>query len=270
MGWMCQQTSRGQMLIYLVKLTSKVRKRDLVLKCLLSMDPSFMDPKAKLKVMWMLTCRKVIYMVMGKLIWTVVDVEGPDIKADIDGPDLDVCAQVEGPDVSGDMDLDGKKKGFGFGINLPSIHGPNFGGKVKGDVDAEMPDANLHGDAKVDLDAGIDVDSPDVKADIKGPDMDVSADLETPDADLDSKGKKGKGFGFNWKFPKFHGPHFGGKKGDINVEVPDAHIDGGGKIEGDADIDVDIPKGNISTPDVDASVKVDTPDADISGGIDMK
>merc|ERR1712226_1116716 len=72
MGWMCQQTSRGQMLIYLVKLTSKVRKRDLVLKCLLSMDPSFMDPKAKLKVMWMWKCRKVIYMVMGKLIWTVV------------------------------------------------------------------------------------------------------------------------------------------------------------------------------------------------------
>jgi len=44
------------------------------------------------------------------------------------------------------------------------------------------------------------------------------------------------------KMPKFHGPHFGGgAKGDVDVEIPDAHIDGGGKIDLDAGVDVETP-----------------------------
>merc|ERR1712226_1259369 len=201
-----------------------------------------------------------------------VEVEGPDIKADIDGPDVDVSANIGGPDVdlSGGADLKGKKKGFGFGMKMPSLHGPKFGGKAKGDVDVEMPDAHLGGDGKIDMD----IEGPDIKADIDGPDVDVSANIKGPDADIsgeaDIKGKK-KGFGF--KMPSFHGPKFHGPKGkvkgDVDVDMPEGHLHGDGKIDLDGGVDVEGPdiKADIDGPDLDVCAQVEGPD--VSGDMDL-
>merc|ERR1712034_272139 len=171
------------------------------------------------------------------------------------------------------------------GMKMPKFHGPHFGGGVKGDVDAEMPDAHIDGGGKIDLDAGVDVETPDVTAKVDGPDVDVSAGIDADvSGDVDFKGgvgvelkrdrshshsdsdddkekkkkdKKSKGsFNFGMKMPKFHGPHFGGRaKGEVDAEMPDAHIDGGGKIDLDAGVDVETP---------DVTAKVDVPDVDVS------
>merc|ERR1712076_254698 len=187
-----------------------------------------------------------------------VNVEGPDMKADIDGPDVDVSANIDGPDA--DVDLKGKKGFGGFGLKMPSFH---LGGGAKGDVDAEMPDAHLHGDGKIDLDGGVNVEGPDMKADIDGPDVDVSANCEGPDADVDLKGKK-KGFGgFGLKMPSLH--LGGGAKGDVDAEMPDAHLHGDGKIDLDGGVNVEGPdmKAQIDAPDVDVSANFAGPDADV-------
>merc|ERR1712000_288442 len=134
---------------------------------------------------------------MGKLdVDPGVEVEKPHITAKIDSPDAKVSADVLDADVKVgggagvDIDLgrdrsgshsssddekdkekkkkDKKSKGFGFGVKMPKFHGPSFGGGAKGDVDIETPDAHIDGGAKLDVDAGVEVEKPVVTAKING------------------------------------------------------------------------------------------------------
>merc|ERR1712227_753892 len=122
---------------------------------------------------------------------------------------------------------------------------------------------DLDGGAKLDVDANIE----------GGGKIDIDVDhSHSSDSDDDKKDKKKGGFGFGMpKMPKFHGPHFGGgAKGDIDVEMPDASIDGGAKVGLDGGIHgggkIDLDAGiDVNTPDL--TVKADAPDVDVSAGI---
>ncbi|XP_032881306.1 neuroblast differentiation-associated protein AHNAK-like isoform X1 [Amblyraja radiata] len=154
-----------------------------------------------------------------------VDLASPKLQGDFKGPNIDLNA----PKVDG-IDADGNFK-------LPKLTKPAFslsGNKPK------VPDLNLS--------------VPDVKADIKTPDMDLNGGVDLPEA-------KGK-----WKMPKLHLPSFGvsGPKG------PDVDFDGSIKTPG---IDVSAPnlKGNFDSPDVDlkfpkGKIDANLPETELTGG----
>ncbi|XP_067831774.1 neuroblast differentiation-associated protein AHNAK [Heptranchias perlo] len=176
-------------------------------------------------------------------------VEGPDLNIDAKVPEADV--KVSGPKTEGviempDVDVDvegpsGKIKGPKFkmpefNISGPKIQKPDFdlkfkGPKVAGDVDA--PDINLEGDMK----------GPNLN--IKGP----KVDLERPD---------GKGSGLKFSMPSIGLPHIKAPDFDLNLKGP--------KLKGDHDIDLSSPsiEGGIKGPKVD--IDVDVPEAEIEGG----
>merc|ERR1712013_936031 len=200
-----------------------------------------------------------------------VHVKAPDVSAEVDAPDVDVSAGAEGEiDLSagGDVDVGKPKGGFKFGLKMPKFHGPSFGGGIK--ANADLPDADIDAGAKVDLDGGVDVKTPDASAEVDVPDVDVSAKVDAPDVDLsagaggdidlsaggdvDVEKPKG-GFKFGFKMPKLSGPSFsGGVKGGVKGDLD---VDAGAKADLDGGVDV-------KTPDV--SAKVDAPDVEVSAG----
>ncbi|XP_043552692.1 neuroblast differentiation-associated protein AHNAK [Chiloscyllium plagiosum] len=173
-----------------------------------------------------------------------VDVAVPNIKGNIEGPDINVP--------KGDIDAniqDAKLKGGKFklpGFNVPngklSLSGTNTGLKLpKGQVDLSAPD--VQGD----------INGPSL--DMKGPNIDINA----PSVDLPEAKSK-------WSMPKLELPSFGlsAPKG------PDVDVDGSVKAPG---FDVSVPnvKGDFAAPNVDVNLpKADTdaniPAAELKGG----
>merc|ERR1712048_1279006 len=139
-----------------------------------------------------------------------VDVKSPDVDVDVKSPDADINLPKgdasAGLDFglkgrkgshsstsSSDSDDGGKKKkkkdkkgSFGFGIKMPKLHGPSFGGGAKDDVNLDGPDTNLDIDGKAKLDADI----PNADATLSTPDVGVNAgadtDVKLPDVDVKS------------------------------------------------------------------------------------
>ncbi|XP_072368236.1 neuroblast differentiation-associated protein AHNAK [Scyliorhinus torazame] len=243
-----------------------------------------------------------------------VDLSAPDLQGDIRGPSLDLkgpSIDVDAPSVdvpeakskwkmpklempsfglSGpkrpDMDLDGSVKAPGVNVSGPNIKGdyeaPNVDLKLpKGDIDANIPDAELKGgkfrlpgfnlpSGKVSLPGSgkglkmpkgqVDLSAPDLHGGIRSPSLDMkgpSIDVNAPSVDVpDAKGK--------WKMPKFEMPSFGLS----GPKRPD--MDLGGSVKGPG-VDASAPnfKGNFAAPNVDLNLpKVDidasTPDAELN------
>ncbi|GCC22725.1 hypothetical protein chiPu_0001113 [Chiloscyllium punctatum] len=167
-----------------------------------------------------------------------VDVAVPNIKGNIEGPDVDINYP------KGDIDAnisDAKLRGGIFklpGFNTPSgklsLSGTNTGLKMpKGQVDLSAPD---------------------VQGDISGPSLDMKGpniDINAPSVDLPEAKSK-------WSMPKFELPSFGlsAPKG------PEIDVDGSVKAPG-FDLSVPNVKGDFTAPNVD----VNLPKADIDANI---
>ncbi|XP_048586500.1 neuroblast differentiation-associated protein AHNAK [Nematostella vectensis] len=209
------------------------------------------------------------------------DFDGPNVKGDIDTPDINLKGDIDTPDVNVKGDIDGPDAdvhgpGWKFkGPKMPKFKGPTFGGKGKsGDIDydgpdfdgpkvkanVEVPDASIKG-PDIDGSAGGGINLPD--ANIKGPGFKIKGDHDGSSSDSDDDHSHGFSMP-KFKMPKFKGPSFGGKgkSGDIDVEGPELK---GPKVEGDIDTpDVNV-KGDIDTPDFNVKGDIDGPDADING-----
>ncbi|XP_078284340.1 neuroblast differentiation-associated protein AHNAK [Rhinoraja longicauda] len=164
-----------------------------------------------------------------------IKLSGPKLEGDVEMPDVDV-------DVEGAGKIKGPKFRLpGFNISAPKIGMPDFdldlkGAKVGGDVD--VPEVNLEGG-------------------IKGPNVDIEGpkvDFEAPDI----KGSGGKISMPSIHLPKIQAPELdfslrGPKvKGNYDVEVPSANIEGGIKapqIVGDVSgVDADGGSAKFNFP----------------------
>ncbi|XP_032871063.1 LOW QUALITY PROTEIN: neuroblast differentiation-associated protein AHNAK [Amblyraja radiata] len=178
-------------------------------------------------------------------------VEGPDMDIDANIPSGDI--KLSGPKLEGDVEMPdvdvegaGKIKGSqfrmpGFNISAPKIGKPDFNLEFKGPkvgADVDVPDVSLEGD-------------------FKGPNVDIKApklNIEAPDV----KGSGGKISLPSIHLPKIQAPELdfslrGPKvKGDYDVEVPSANIEGGIKapqIGGDVSgVDADGGRGKFNFP----------------------
>ncbi|XP_038650807.1 neuroblast differentiation-associated protein AHNAK [Scyliorhinus canicula] len=235
--------------------------------------------------------------------------KGPDLKTDIKVPDADIGGLQGSVDVpetnakwkmpklempsfgltgpkSPDMGLDGSVKAPGVDVSGPNIKGdyeaPNVDLKLpKGDIDANIPDADLKGgkfrlpgfnlpSGKVSLPGSgkglkmpkgqVDLSAPDLQGDIRGPSLDLKGpSIEVPSVDVPEAKSK-------WKMPKLEMPSFG----MLGPKRPDVGLDGSVKAPG---VDVSGPniKGDYEAPNVDiklpkGDIDANIPDADLKGG----
>ncbi|XP_062892449.1 neuroblast differentiation-associated protein AHNAK [Mobula hypostoma] len=241
----------------------------------------------------------------------VPKVEGPDVNIDANIPEADVKVsgpQIEGdvkmPDVGVDVEGGGKIKGSrfkmpGFNISAPKIGLPDMNLDLKGPKwggDVTVPDVSLEGDMKgpsLDIKGpNVDVETPDIKG--KGPKISLPSihlpKIQAPDIDLNLKGPKLKGdYDVDVPSGKVEG-EIKGPKVDVDVNVPGADVEGGGKfsmpkfkmpkfqmrgpkVEGpDVDIDTNIPKADVkvSGPQIEGDVEMPDVDVDVEGGGKVK
>nr|XP_014354149.1 PREDICTED: neuroblast differentiation-associated protein AHNAK [Latimeria chalumnae] len=231
-----------------------------------------------------------------------IDINLPKGQIDVSGPKVDIEAaefDVQGPEGK----IKGPKfKMPSLDVHAPKFSGPDFGlnlsgPKAKVDVDVSCPEVDIdkpEGDIKGPDGKIIDVNLPKGQIDVSGPKVDIEAaefDVQGPEGKI--KGPKFKMPSLDIHAPKFSGPDFGlnlsgpNVKGDVDVsgpqvdlEKPEVNIKGpdgkmhfpkmklpkfgfGGGHDGDADIDVNFPKGQIdvSGPKVD----IQTPDIELQG-----
>ncbi|GCB77030.1 hypothetical protein scyTo_0018414 [Scyliorhinus torazame] len=217
-----------------------------------------------------------------------VDLSAPDLQGDIRGPSLDLKG-AKRPD----MDLDGSVKAPGVNVSGPNIEGnyeaPNVDLKLpKGDIDANIPDAELKGgkfrlpgfnlpSGKLSLPGSgkglkmpkgqVDLSAPDLHGDIRGPSLDLkgpSIDVDAPSIDVDAPSvdvpeAKGK-----WKMPKLEMPSFGLS----GAKRPDMDLGGSVKAPG-VDVSASNVRGNFAAPNVDLNIPkgdidVNIPDAELN------
>ncbi|XP_051867258.1 neuroblast differentiation-associated protein AHNAK isoform X1 [Pristis pectinata] len=169
------------------------------------------------------------------------NVSVPEIDLNLSKPKFDLSA----PKVQGDF------KGPNIDINAPNVDGFGTEGKFKFPK-FKKPTFSLSGNKPKGPE--LDVSTPEVKADLKTPDVDLKGEVDLPEA-------KGK-----WKMPSLQMPSFGspGPKG------PDVDFDGSVKVP---NVDVSGPdlKGNFETPEVDlklprGEIDANLPDAELTGG----
>uniref|UniRef100_UPI00398ECF18 neuroblast differentiation-associated protein AHNAK-like isoform X1 n=1 Tax=Pristiophorus japonicus TaxID=55135 RepID=UPI00398ECF18 len=165
--------------------------------------------------------------------------KGPKLTGDVDAPDVNLEGDIKGPNVNikgPKLDIEGPDvKGSGSKFSMPSLHLPNIKAP---ELDLSFKGPKLKGDQD------IDISSPNIEGEIKGPKVDV----ETPDVDLE--GAHGQ-----FRMPKIKLPKF--QMGGAKVEGPDLNIDA--KLP-EADV-------NISGPKIKSGVEVPEVDMDADGKI---
>ncbi|XP_069787056.1 neuroblast differentiation-associated protein AHNAK [Narcine bancroftii] len=177
----------------------------------------------------------------GSLRGSSVDVSGPNLKGNVETPDIDMKVPKGG--------VDANLPDAGGRFKLPEVKWPSNKLSLSGpDTGVNLPKGQ------------IDLSAPDIQGDMKGPNLDLKGpniDINAPKVDMpDAKGK--------FKMPnlKVHSFGLSGPKG------PDVDFDGSIKAPG---VDVSAPnlKGNFETPDADfnlteGNVEINTPRAEIN------
>ncbi|XP_078061035.1 neuroblast differentiation-associated protein AHNAK isoform X5 [Mustelus asterias] len=163
-----------------------------------------------------------------------LELKGPKLSGDVEVPDIHMEHDIKGQNLNikgPKVDIEGPGvKGSGPTFSMPSIHFPN--------IKAPDFDLNLKG-PKVKGDQNIDISSPNIEGEIKGPKIDV----ETPDVDLE--GAHGQ-----FRMPKIKMPTF--KMGGSKLEGPDLDIDA--TLPG-KDVNITGPKmkGGVDVPEIDVN-----------------
>ncbi|XP_032882332.1 protein AHNAK2 [Amblyraja radiata] len=162
------------------------------------------------------------------------DVAAPDLSMDVNAPAIDIHAPTIDADLdSTDLKVKDHDRKFKMpSMKMPSMNMPSFAvtlPKFKG------PDVDV-GLEKTDVD--ISLTKPDMVVKGKMPDVGApECEIAIDTLDVDMKGKGGK-----MKLPKFKGPKFGISGPDIKAPK--------------MSIDANVPKVDISSPKVDANVKL--------------
>ncbi|KAL0177553.1 hypothetical protein M9458_026447, partial [Cirrhinus mrigala] len=165
-----------------------------------------------------------------------MDIPVPEGSLDIEGGNVDIKVSKTESDQKGSTIFGSPTK-----FKLPTISFPKFGGKSqKAALDINVTDAELEGtNIKTDL------SKPDVKLEMQPPSTEAKVEGSVDMPEVDSKGVQIK-----VKRPSFSFPKFGFSKSETATP----------------DVNVSVPKAEVSIPEVDVPVKVQTAEVTLPGG----
>ncbi|XP_055011550.1 neuroblast differentiation-associated protein AHNAK-like [Boleophthalmus pectinirostris] len=146
-----------------------------------------------------------------------IDVKAPSIEAEIKAPEIKVETK--------------SKEGSPSKLKMPTFKFPKFG--------ASIPEAEIKVDG-IDI-SKVDVDQPDVKAEINLPEVKVKA----PSVEVDGQGGKFKLPKFGISMPKMSAPEvdLSLSKKDVEVTLPEAKVEG------------KLPDVEVKAPSIEAEIK---------------
>ncbi|MPC09133.1 Neuroblast differentiation-associated protein AHNAK [Portunus trituberculatus] len=180
-------------------------------------------------------------------------------KLEIEGPKVEVSAEVKAPEAKGDIDTDSPDVKLEAGVSSPdvAVESPNVkieGGKGKGKLGScfgKPKTREIEGEYKP---GKAELEKPEVSAGVRVEGTEVKGDVIVDAPEIQAKGKKPKAklgscFG-KPKSPNVEGEYQSGK---MDVDVPG--------VSGEA---------SVKTPEGDAMLNVEAPDAKIKGEKGMK
>ncbi|XP_054885837.1 neuroblast differentiation-associated protein AHNAK-like [Poeciliopsis prolifica] len=190
-----------------------------------------------------------------------IGLPGSEIDGSLKTPDVSVSApKVKIPNASLKVNKSGEYQAPKFkmpNFKLPKIEPPKAEMDVSGDLDlpsvsgkVDAPNLNLSTPKSHFNMPNVEINEP--KVNLNDPDL----KFEAPNADIEAP----SGI-FKWPHLKWKSPNVKGPDTDLNAEisVPDASVPMA-KVDGDLDVDIDFPKGDIKGPEVD----IDSPSGKIN------